>query len=175
MYTIRIDTDGTIVLTPCCIAGAEASAATANTVKLYSIMGRAALAGDADAPATSVPARDSTTRIELQPGEHYAGVVLDAQGQAQHHLVLLPAVPANDLNWKDALAWAESVGGSLPTRQEQSLLFGNCKSQFTGSAYWSSEQYSASGAWFQYFSLGGQSHDYKSAELRARAVRRFAD
>ncbi len=114
------------------------------------------------------------TALNLQPGEHYAGVILDAQGRVQHHLVLLPAVPANELSWKDALAWAESVGGALPTQKEQSLLFANCGEQFEAAWYWSGEQSSASFAWCQFFGNGPQSGNDKSAELRARAVRRFA-
>ena len=40
-------------------------------------------------------------------------------------------------------------------------------------AYWSSTQYSRNLAWFQHFDAGCQDYGTKSAELRARAVRRF--
>jgi hypothetical protein len=110
----------------------------------------------------------------LQPGEHYAGAVLDAQGQHLHHLVLMAALPDGELNWADAMAWAESFGGTLPTRQEQALLFANCRQHLVADWHWSSEQAGASHAWSQDFHRGGQYFTLQSAELRARAVRRIA-
>ncbi len=124
---------------------------------------------------TETTDRAAETRIalpELHPGEHYAGLVLDVSGQPEHHLVLMASVPDNRLSWKDAMAWAERVGGVLPTRQEQALLFATCKQHIAVDWYWSSEQFSASGAWSQAFSNGYQSLIHQSAELRARAVRR---
>ncbi len=44
---------------------------------------------------------------------------------------------------------------------------------FESAAYFSSTQSSRYYAWFQYFVGGSQYFDFKSAELRARAVRRF--
>jgi hypothetical protein len=111
--------------------------------------------------------------IELQAGETYAGLVLDEEGIASHHLILLSG-DADDVSWEAAKEWAEKAGGELPTRREQSLLFANCKGKFSSAWHWSSEQYSASDAWCQVFSDGYQNYDNKSAELRARAVRRFA-
>jgi hypothetical protein len=111
--------------------------------------------------------------LNLQPGEHYAGVIRDAQGQVQHHLVLLAAVPATRLTWQGAMAWAESVGGALPTRQEQDLLFTNCRSHIKPDWYWSGEQHSASYAWYCHFYYGDQSSTHKSYEGCARAVRRI--
>ena len=79
------------------------------------------------------PVQASTTiyieeeTFDLAPGEHYAGAVLDANGQHMHHLVLMAAKPEGNLSWKAALEWAEEAGGALPTRQEQTLLFANCK------------------------------------------------
>ncbi|WP_075795670.1 DUF1566 domain-containing protein [Massilia putida] len=47
---------------------------------------------------------------------------------------------------------------------------------FVNEWYWSSTQHASDDAyaWYQYFNYGNQSYNYKSAELRARAVRRFA-
>ena len=42
---------------------------------------------------------------------------------------------------------------------------------FEDSLYWTSTQYRERSAWYQNFSYGGQHLNYKSAELRARAVR----
>lgn len=112
--------------------------------------------------------------ITLQPGERYAGLVLDATtGAPSHHLVLLP-VEADDMEWEDARKWAEDHGGTLPTRQEQSLLFANLKSEFKPNWYWSGEQASASSAWSQYFYNGYQTNHYLSNEFRVRAVRRLS-
>ena len=76
--------------------------------------------------ATAVTAPPTTYTVEaaeitLQPGEHYAGLVLDATtGAPSYHLILLPG-EADDMAWEDARKWAEDHGGTLPTRQEQSL------------------------------------------------------
>ena len=125
----------------------------------------------APAPAEPTLLLLSETTIEMRPGERYAGIVLDQDGLISHHLVLLPG-DADDLDWTAAKQWAKEAGGELPTRQEQALLFANLKSEFEASCYWSSEEYSSSGAWYQDFDDGLQ-HYIKSAELRARAVRRF--
>jgi hypothetical protein len=109
--------------------------------------------------------------IELQPGERYAGLLLDEQGEPSAHLILM-AGEAEDVTWQAALDWAAEIGGELPTRQEQSLLFANLKSEFQPLAYWSNTQYSVNNAWFQYFY--DAQYDDKSAELRARAVRRLS-
>lgn len=133
------------------------------------------LQANAAQPAIRVyTVREAT--IELKPGEHYAGLVLDADGAASHHLVLLPG-EGEDLAWQDAKDWATAAGGELPTRQEQALLYANLKGQFKPTWYWSAEAYSDDGsyAWTQGFSNGYQSYYLrKSYEGQARAVRRFA-
>jgi hypothetical protein len=128
-------------------------------------------AGAAAATVLSIAA----VSIELQPGERYAGAVLDADGKVMHHLVLLAAKPDGDLDWKAAMAWAAGVGGSLPTRQEQALLFANCKAQIEPRWHWSSETYeaNASFAWNCDFDDGYQGNNGKSYEGCARAVRRL--
>lgn len=112
--------------------------------------------------------------IELQPGERYAGAVLDADGKVQHHLVLMPQRPDGKLNWQAAMEWAESIGGAIPTRQEQALLYANCKPHLTPAWHWSSETYEddASYAWNCDFFFGSQHYDHKSFEGGAVAVRR---
>jgi hypothetical protein len=128
----------------------------------------------------ATPVQTSTTiyieeeTFDLAPGEHYAGAVLDANGQHMHHLVLMAAKPESDLAWKAALEWAEEVGGALPTRQEQALLFANCKPHLTPRWHWSCEEHEeeASFAWSCYFNLGDQLTNHKSYEGSAVAVRR---
>ncbi len=112
------------------------------------------------------------TSIELQPGEHYAGMVLDANGLS-HHLILLPG-EAEDVKWADAVAAAKAMGGELPTRQEQALLYANLKAEFQAAWYWSCEEHNDSScAWYQTFYDGIQGYSHKSYAGRARAVRRF--
>ena len=112
--------------------------------------------------------------IELKSGERYVGIVLDADGEPSHHLILLPG-DAADLKWEDAKNWAAEQGGELPSRNEQSLLFANLKGQFQGAYYWSNQQYEteSSWAWCQGFSTGRQDSTHEYDELRARAVRRL--
>ena len=128
----------------------------------------------------ATPAQISTTiyieeeTFDLAPGEHYAGAVLDANGLHMHHLVLMAAKPEGDLNWTAALEWAEEAGGALPTRQEQALLFANCKPHLTPHWHWSCEEHEteASSAWVCHFGTGYQLSYLKSYEGGAVAVRR---
>ena len=110
----------------------------------------------------------------LKAGELLAGLILGKNGEPDYHLVLLPG-QANDVTWKDAKAWAKKIGGELPTRREQSLLFANQREAFEARWYWSAELYApASGsAWVQLFSNGRQDYGYLDLKLRARAVRRL--
>jgi hypothetical protein len=110
----------------------------------------------------------------LQPGEVYAGLIMGLNGAPDHHLVLLPG-EAGAVNWGDAKTFAAKIGGELPTRREQALLYANLKHEFKPNWYWSGEQHAADDgyAWGQSFFSGLQSNDTKSAKLRARAVRRL--
>ena len=114
------------------------------------------------------------TTIILAPGEHYAGSVLDADGDHMHHLVLMAGRPTDDLNWQAAMDWAKRVGGDLPTRQEQALLYASCKPHLKPEWHWSSETHeeNASCAWYCGFSHGNQDVNHKSYEGAAVAVRR---
>lgn len=113
-------------------------------------------------------------QIQMHPGECYAGLILDADGLASHHLILLPGA-AIDVSWPDAQAWAQKAGGDLPTRQEQALLYANLKHEFEPQWYWSSQTHDrySSSAWDQYFYDGYQGSSDESFQARARAVRRF--
>lgn len=110
--------------------------------------------------------------LKLAPGERYAGIVLNGDGSPSHHLILLPGY-SDHASWADQMTWAESIGGELPTRREQSLLFANLRG-FEADVYWSAETHAedSSCAWYQGFGYGGQDDYPKSAELRAVAVRR---
>lgn len=108
--------------------------------------------------------------IELNPGERYAGLMLDDEGKPSHHLILLPG--KTKATWQKAVEWAKEAGGELPTRREQSLLFANLKSAFEGVWHWSGDAHSGSYAWFQSFDYGLQRYLDKSSEVAAVAVRR---
>jgi hypothetical protein len=114
------------------------------------------------------------TTIELEANEHYAGTILNADGTIDYHLVLLPG-EREKTTWQDAIDWAETIGGALPTRSEQALLYANLKAQFQPAWYWSAEQHESDGscAWYQYFDDGNQISNHESWQGRARAVRRF--
>lgn len=110
----------------------------------------------------------------LNVGEIYVGAIISADGSRNHHLILLPDL-AKKLCWKDAIAWAESIGGELPDRVESALLFVHVKDQFDQEWYWTREKHAAYFyyAWCQSFRSGNQSSTTKDGQLRARAVRRL--
>jgi hypothetical protein len=112
--------------------------------------------------------------IDLQPGEHYAGIVIDENG-SPIHLVLMADHPDKKLDWQDAMDWSESGGGCLPTRQELALLYANCKPHLKPEWHWSSETHKddASYAWLCGFDDGSQLNGLKSYEGGAVAVRRI--
>ena len=114
------------------------------------------------------------TQIQLKAGERYAGLILGKDGLQSYHLILIEG-QKEQVNWQDAIKWANEVGGELPTRREQALLYANLKEEFEDSWYWSSEQHASTSdyAWCQNFDYGLQDNDYKDSELRARAVRRL--
>jgi len=111
--------------------------------------------------------------VLLHEGEDYAGLVFDAEtGEPSHHLILLPGEFKG--GWQQALDWAASIGGELPTRQEQSFLFAQLKRLFSGDWHWSCAQYSSDYAWAQNFSTGYQGSITKDHGYCAVAVRRVA-
>ncbi len=124
---------------------------------------------------TSTTLQIAALAIELQPDERYAGPVLDDAGQLKHHLILLPARPAQRAPWQAQMDWAASVGGHLPDRQEQALLYANCKDALPPAWCWSSQEHEedASFAWVCYFYTGYQGYFHKSDEGSAVAVRRL--
>lgn len=108
----------------------------------------------------------------LKPSEIYAGLTLH-QGQPCH-LVLLPG--GKDLNHAAAIAWADKLGGELPSRVDALLLWENEKTRKAIGAcwMWTSQTYAHYGAyaWVQSFFNGYQDDDLKGFDYRARAVRR---
>ena len=113
---------------------------------------------------------------EVKEGETYIGAIIKADGTG-NHIILLPG--DNDrAEWQAAMDWAKSIGGDLPDRVEQALMFSVHKDLFKKDWYWSNTQHAsyASSSWYQDFYVGMQSiqsNHIKSSELRARAVRRL--
>lgn len=112
--------------------------------------------------------------IDLNSGEHYAGLIVGKDGAPSYHLILLPG-DAEKVTFEAAKKWAASIGGDLPTRREQALLYANLKEAFQEAWYWSGEAHvsEAGWAWCQYFGYGSQDSCHQCGQLRARAVRRL--
>ena len=113
--------------------------------------------------------------IDIAEGEHYAGLSRDHDTGAWHHVVLLPATTDKDLTWQQAIDWAKSVGGELPTRFESALLYANLRDKlnrdewhWTATPFASDERF----AWLQLFHDGFQDFNLKGGYYRAVAVRR---
>ena len=108
----------------------------------------------------------------LAAGETYVGAIIKADGTG-HHIILLPG-DNNAASWQAQMEWAKSIGGNLPSRIEQAMLFAYHHDAFKPTWYWSNEQPAANSvyAWYQYFDGGSQVYSTTSSKLRARAVRR---
>ena len=122
----------------------------------------------AEAPTKAI------TIPDLNSGEKYLGAIIKADGTG-HHIIQLPG-EKEDITWKDAKAWAESIGGTLPDRVEQALMFRDHKPDYkTGDPYWSGVEVAGleSFAWYQTFLNGYQLNWRKDHEFRAVAVRRL--
>ena len=113
--------------------------------------------------------------IEAQDGEEYAGLIVSADGTKKHHIFLLPG-EREIINWEDAKAWAESIGGELPDRVESALLFATMKDHFKPVWHWTREQRAAvfRYTWCQNFDAGSPANYNINDKLRARAIRRVA-
>jgi hypothetical protein len=107
-------------------------------------------------------------------GAIFMGIVRNYDGSPDQRLFDLGEATER-MSWDAATKWAESKGGSLPTRREQSVMFGNrAPDQYKTEWYWSCEQFAGdeSAAWIQNFTDGGQGDGHKSYVYHARAVRR---
>ena len=110
---------------------------------------------------------------KLAEGETYVGCIGDALGNL-HHVILLPG-DNDDATHEAQLEWAKSIGGDLPNRIEQAMLWANHSDQFKKDWYWSNEIHDTESgwAWCQTFGVGSQDGYDRYDELRARAVRRL--
>ena len=109
----------------------------------------------------------------LATGEIYVATIQIA-GEAPYHLILLPDHPKNVMTHNAATEWASSIGGELPNRYEQALLFAHQRDKFDRDWYWSNTLHESAPdyAWYQHFYYGDQDNLNRGRGLRARAVRR---
>ncbi len=106
----------------------------------------------------------------LKEGEKYAGILLGKDGEPDRHIIKLPGDNAA-ASWDEQMKWAKSIGGELPTRRMQPLLYANLKEEFQPTWYWSCEQRESGSAWGQYFDDGNQLWNFTLIKCRAVAVR----
>jgi hypothetical protein len=112
------------------------------------------------------------TQPELKDNEIYAGAIINPYGTS-HHIILLDG-DNDDADWKTQMEWAKSIGGDLPDRIEQALLFKHLKDRFEEDWYWSNTPDGKRFAWCQGFRYGLQGYSSTFNTCRARAVRRVA-
>lgn len=108
----------------------------------------------------------------LADGETYVGLIGDHEGH-MHHVILLPG-DRDGGTWDAQMKWAKSIGGDLPTRIEQAMLWTNHRDLFRPDWYWGNEGSKCGPvwAWCHVFRDGSQCEDRKCFKYRARAVRR---
>ena len=112
--------------------------------------------------------------IELRPGEHYAGLVLNDDGTPCHHLVLMAERSDQRMPWQQAKDWVWSINGAQPTQHEAAFIRAHCRNYIEPGGYWLDEsERDPAYAWVYYFSTGSQYCIQKSSEARAIAVRRI--
>jgi hypothetical protein len=112
------------------------------------------------------------TQPEIKEGEIYVGAIINPDGTG-NHIILLDG-DNDDADWNTQMNWAKSIGGDLPDRVEQALLFKHHKDQFKQDWYWSNTPEGTRFAWDQNFSNGYQDSYFTHGQFRARAVRRVA-
>ena len=118
----------------------------------------AAMIAAFEAKAKAEPAYPITVALPtLNPGERYLGAIISADGSKRHHVILLPG-EIEDANWNKSMEWAAGLGGDLPDRVEQALLFACMKDAFKPNWYWSNTQHASDSdyAWSQCFDYGSQ-------------------
>ena len=111
-------------------------------------------------------------QILLRTGEIYVGCIGDVAGNL-HHTILLPG-DSDEAPWSTQMEWAKSIGGALPNRIEQAMLWANHRDQFQKDWYWSNEQhhFGFEWVWCQNFDDGNQLDHLRYFGFCARAVRR---
>ena len=117
-----------------------------------------------------INAKNAFPESLLKKGEKFGGLLLGKNGEPDEYVILLSG-DNEEADWQTQMDWAASIGGKLPTRRMQALLFANLAEEFKPTWYWSGEQRSAGSAWCQGFSYGGQYWGLTYDKCRAVAVR----
>jgi hypothetical protein len=93
---------------------------------------------------------------------------------ASNEAVLLLPGDIEQVDWVEAMEWAHSIGGDLPTRAEAALLRANFPQGFAAGRFWTSEtcltKRSHAAAWYQSFNTGNQAYATQRTLLKARAI-----
>ena len=126
---------------------------------------------EAEVAGQIIPAPISVLPL-LNQGEIFLGVYCGPDGELIR-VILLPEEKASS-SWKSAMKWAKDLGGDLPIRIEQAMLFAYLRDEFRREWYWSNQlaDFGDAYAWYQNFDYGTQEYSYPDSKLRARAVRR---
>ena len=137
----------------------------------------------ASAAAPKAPAGSIPLIGQRWPGQGgvYAGMLLSEDKLRNEHVTVADDDPTDGLAHEASIAWAKGLDIEGHTdfqvfdRKEGHLLCANLKHLFDQTKwYWTRTQYSKLSAFIQYFGDGDQFTSGKKAELRVRAVRRFA-
>lgn len=99
-------------------------------------------------------------------GGTFCGVITLPNGQ-HCAVVLIDERPSQRLTWPKAMAWAESVGGRLPSRPIAAMLYSLAKNLIAAGWYWTDDAEDDDYAWCCYFSYG---HHYCTRQLRKGAA-----
>lgn len=103
-------------------------------------------------------------------GGTFVGVLMLPDEQL-YAVVLLDDKPPKRLTWKKAMAWAESVGGRLPSRAIAALMFSLATDALPPDWCWTSEPDGDGYAWCCDFFRGHQDYYYQYDKGAAVAVR----
>jgi hypothetical protein len=137
----------------------------------------------AHAAAPQAPAGTIPLIGQRWPGQGgiYAGMLLSEDKLRNEHVIVATDEPTSDLDHAAGTKYAEGLDIEGHTdfqmfdRAEGHLLCANLKHLFDQTKwYWTRTQYSEGSAFVQDFNDGGQGGSDEKAELRVRAVRRFA-
>ena len=118
------------------------------------------------APATLSFAALPALKAPLRTGT-FAGITTLPDG-THHAVILLADKPASGMPWQQAMDWAASVGGQLPSRPIAALLYANVREGLEPKWHWTNEPEGASYAWNCHFGDGSQ--DYYGGSFGGSAV-----
>jgi hypothetical protein len=102
-----------------------------------------------------------------------SGILLGKNGEPDQRVILL-SLTDDCATWSEAIDFAHSVNGVLPSCRALALLKANRPEEFKAEWYWSSEALTGPQrgcAWAQNFTHGRQAYLLKTDEINVRVVR----